>query len=84
MLNGKKNAEDYCNVLEKDLHPLMNVHVQNNLGVLFQQNNAPIYMNLVTRDWLRFNFISVIDWPARSPDLDPIENMRGATVEDVY
>lgn len=61
----------------------MNVNVQNNHDILFQQDNAPIHTAFVIRAWLRINFIHVMDWLTRSSDLNTIENVRGAMVQDV-
>ncbi|RWS07764.1 hypothetical protein B4U79_02459, partial [Dinothrombium tinctorium] len=35
-------------------------------------------------DWFRANGMSVIDWPARCPDLNPIENLWGCLAREVY
>ncbi|KPA35671.1 transposase [Fusarium langsethiae] len=41
----------------------------------FQQDNARIYTSEATTNWLLENGISWIDWPAHSPDLNPIEHI---------
>ena len=42
---------------------------------LFQQDNAPAHTASTTQEYLRSRRIHVIDWPAQSPDLNPIENV---------
>ena len=46
-------------------------------GILqFQQDNHPVHTSKLTRDWFaRRQDIELIDWPRRSPALNPIENM---------
>ncbi|CAG8472049.1 10566_t:CDS:2 [Ambispora gerdemannii] len=40
-----------------------------------QQNNAPIHSSKLTRQFFASHNVLVIDWPANSPDLNPIEDL---------
>ena len=41
----------------------------------FQQDNARIHTSESTTEWLLQRGIGWIDWPAHSPDLNPIEHI---------
>ncbi len=43
---------------------------------IFQQDVAPAHTAKSTKSWLNGHGVSVLDWPANSPDLNPIENLR--------
>jgi hypothetical protein len=81
-LNGSQDSSKYCSTLENHLLP-RGASIGGPLWI-FQQDNASIHMSSVTKNWLSDNFVQVLPWPSRSPDLNPIENLWGLIVREVY
>ena len=44
---------------------------------IFQQDLAPAHSAKATSTWLKDHGIPVLNWPANSPDCNPIENLWG-------
>ncbi len=44
---------------------------------IFQQDSAPAHTAKSTKSWLNDHGVGVLDWPANSPYLNPIENIWG-------
>ena len=68
----------YQNVLRGHLVPFWRC------GDLLVQDNAPIHTSESTSEWLEQRDIIAIEWPSRSPDLNPMENIWGALSRLVY
>jgi len=81
-VDGILNADGYINVLATSLLPSLGHFAVN--PPIFQQDNASIHSARVTRAWLEASNIDVLPWPAKSPDLNPIENLWGKLTQMVY
>ncbi len=74
VLEGTMNAERYIKVLEQHMLPSRRRLFQG-MPCVFQQDNAKPYTAAITTAWLRSRRVRVLNWPACSPDLSPIENI---------
>ncbi len=68
------NAERYIKVLEHYMLPSNRYLFQGRPSV-FQQDNAKPQIAAITTAWLRSRRVRVLNWPACSADLSPIENI---------
>ena len=72
-INGNLNSKGYTDILQAQLLPNLNKLLPQ--AGFFQQDNAPIHMSKHTKAFLQENYLQIMDWPALSPDMNPIENV---------
>lgn len=73
-INGHLTALQYKDILENVMLPsVTSLYDQ----FTFQHDNSPIHTANVVQQWITDNNLRLLNWPARSPDLNPIENLWG-------
>ncbi|XP_011270416.1 hypothetical protein CAOG_08786 [Capsaspora owczarzaki ATCC 30864] len=77
------NGDTYLSVLESEL--LASIRVWNNKNeMIFMHDNTPCHKRKDVAKWFETNQITVLDWPANSPDLNPIENAWNMVKNKIY
>ena len=75
-LEGNQNQYTYRNTLQTYLLPeIAAAKDEFGIDMTFMQDNAPCHKTNLIKDFFIKNKISSLDWPAQSPDLNPIENL---------
>lgn len=73
--SGRIDSDEYIATLENALMPSVDMLVSDQSDWKFQQDNAPAHTSKLTKTYLVEQKIELLPWPARSPDLNPIEQV---------
>ncbi|KAG2784290.1 hypothetical protein PC129_g15283 [Phytophthora cactorum] len=73
VLSGRQNSEDYICTVSEYLLPF--AHLNYGTDYFYQQDNASIHVSKRTTECFAKQQVEVLDWPSKSPDLNPIENL---------
>ncbi len=73
-LKSTVNAAIYQEILEHFMLPSAD-KLYGDADFIFQQDLAPAHTAKGTKSWFNDHGVTVLDWPANSPDLNPIENL---------
>ncbi len=76
LLKTKVTAPVYQEILEHLMFPSAD-QLFKDADFIFKQDLAPDHTAKSTKSWLNEHGVGVLDWPANSPDLNPVENLWG-------
>jgi len=72
---GKINAEAYIDVLKDYVLASRDWYGMDPETFIFQQDNASVHTAHIVKAFFAESNLTVLEWPANSPDLNPIENL---------
>jgi hypothetical protein len=73
VVENTMNSDDYINIIANNLI----LWVRGHPDIIFQQDGAPCHTSSYSTWWFLTHNVSILDWVAQSPDLNPIENLWG-------
>lgn len=83
IVNERFNAITYRNILENIMLPSVSEHFPDQ-NFIYQQDNCPVHNAAIITEWFERQNIERLMWPAKSPDINILENVWGLMTKKIY
>ena len=67
--------EDYLSLLRDNLPDVVDECAYPENEIVFQHDGDPKHTSIIVKKWLADQKLQTMQWPAQSPDLNPIANL---------
>lgn len=74
-VNGRFDARKYMSIVRQHVIPVMEKFEDDGEPRIFMQDNCPVHKAANVMALFSRQRFQLLDWPAKSPDLNPIENV---------
>lgn len=75
VIKGTVNGEKYRKILQDHFLPYVADRNHRGIPTILQDDNAPVHRAKIVQSWKQQNHVESLEWPAQSPDINPIENV---------